>query len=182
MKKEKYLFVQFRNSHYLYVFKIDGEFRVGDVVESPTNNYATMDIALVKKVKKLSRKDLPVDYDKILTISKKLDFREYEKDFFPIRFMKKYIKKTLIKEWEKEYKNDWVEVYSSKFGGCISYEKDGVFTGSLNKCTDNNYFEEYTITNTKDFKIKLRYFQTILSELYYKNITIEVFNELLNVI
>lgn len=182
MKKEKYLFIQFKHSSRLYAYKYAGDFMVGDIVEAPINNYTMNDVGLVKKIKSLSRNNSPVDYDRILTISKKLDFREYEKDFFPIRFMKKYIKKTLIREWRRDYKNDWVEVYSSKFGGCISYEKDGVFSGSLNKCMDNNYFEEYTITNTKDFKIKLRYFQTILSELYYKNISIEVFNELLNVI
>ena len=166
----------------MYVYKSEGLFNVGDVVEAPTNNYETNDVGIVKKVKFLSRNKLPVEYERVLKITKKLNTSEYVKDFFPIRYMKERINESLIKEWQFAYKNNWVKVYTSEFEGCVSYEKDGVFTGSLYKCTDENFFEEYTLTNRKNFKIKLKYFQTILSELYYRKITQSEFLDLLDVI
>ena len=182
MKKEKYLLIQFKHSSRLNVYKFVGDFKVGDVVEAPINNYTMNEVGLVKKIKRLTGNNLSVEYQRILTITKKLNANDYAKDFFPIKFMKSYIKPSLIKEWWFDYKNDWVEVYSSKFGGCISYEKDSVLTGSLYKCTDENYFEEYTQTNRKNFKIKLRYLQAILTELHYNKINESEFMKLLSVI
>ena len=75
-----------------------------------------------------------------------------------------------------------MEVYKSSFGGQINYERDGVLTCSIVDCIDGDFFERYTITSDKNFEEKLKYIQTLVSSLYYKIITEQEFEEMLNVV
>ncbi len=183
MKKEKYAFVQYKDSFSskLWIYKCDDSFSIGDIVEAPICNYAYNNIAIIKKIKFLTDKHLPIKKNKILTISIKLDKQKYEKYFHPLKYMKNYINEEFLKDWKFESKNNWVRFCESTFGGQISYEKDGVLNCSLYNYCDENYFEEYTITSHKNLNIKLKFLQTALSELYYKIIDEEEFIELLNI-
>ena len=182
MKSETYLYVQYKDSLSQWIYKCDGTFYVGDIVEAPTFKGALVNVAIVKRVVKLSDDELPIEKDKILTITKKLDKKQYEKDFHPLEFMKKYIRKDYLKEWKFASENDWVKFYEASFGGEISYEQDGVLICSLGDYMDKDYFQEYTITNTRNFDLKIKYLQTALTELYYKKTTEQEFIELLNVV
>lgn len=183
MKKETYAFIQYKDSSSkLWIYKCGESFYVGDIVEAPVFNYAYSNIAIIKKIKYLSDKKLPIEKEKILTITNKLDKKKYDKYFHPFEYMKNYINENHLKEWKFSGKNSWVKFYTSSFKGQISYEKDGVLTCSLNNCMDNDFFEEYTITSPKHFNTKLKFLQTALSELYYKIISEKEFVELLNII
>lgn len=183
MKKERYAYVKYKDSSSkLWIYKCDESFSVNDIVEAPVFDYTYNNIAIIKKIKYLTDKHLPIEKDKILTISNKLDKLKYDKYFHPIKFMKNHINENCLKEWAFSSKNSWVKFYTSSFKGKISYEKDGVLTCSLNNCIDNDYFEEYTITNPKHFNTKLKFLQTALYQLFYKVITEEEFMELLNII
>ena len=182
MKSETYLYVQFKDSLSQWIYKCDGTFYVGDIVEAPTFKGAIINIAIVKRVVRLRDDGLPIEKDRILTITKKLDKKKYEKDFHPLEFMKKHIRRDYLKEWKFHSKNSWVEVYTSSFGGYIGYEQDGVLTCSIGNCMDEDFFERYTITSDKNFEEKLKYIQTLVSSLYYKIITEQEFEEMLNVV
>ena len=168
MKSETYLYVQYKDSLSQWIYQCDGTFYVGDVVEAPTFKGAIINVGIVKSIVRLTDDELPIEKDKILTITKKLDKKQYEKDFHPLEFMKKRVRKDYLKEWKFDSKNSWVEVYKSSFGGQISYEQDGVLICSLGDYMDKDYFQEYTITNTRNFDLKIKYLQTVLTELYYK--------------
>lgn len=182
MKYETYLYVQFKDSLSQWIYKCDGTFYVGDIVEAPTFKGALINVAIVKRIVRLADNELPIEKEKILTITRKLNKKEYEKDFHPIEFMKKYIRKDYLKEWKFAGENDWAKFYESSFGGEISYEQDGVLICSLGDCMDKDYFQEYTIMSTKHFDLKIKYLQTALSLLFYKKITEREFVELLNVV
>jgi hypothetical protein len=184
MKKEKYAYVQYKEdySSKLWIYKCDETFSANDIVEAPICNYSYNNIAIIKKIKFLTNKQLPVEKDKILTISTKLDKQKYEKYFHPLKCMKNYINEELLKEWHFADKNNWVKFYQSTFGGQISYEKDGVLTCSLGNCMNDDFFEEYTITGHKNLNIKLKFLKTALAELYYKIIDEKEFKELLNIV
>ena len=123
-----------------------------------------------------------IEKEKILTITKKLDKKLYEKDFYPLEFMQKYIRRDYLKKWKFAGENDWAKFYESSFNGEISYEQDGILICSLSDYRDKDYFQEYTITNTRNFDLKIKYLQTVVTELYYKKITEQEFSELLNVV
>lgn len=182
MKYETYLYVQYKDSLSQWIYKCDGTFYVGDIVEAPTFKGAIINVGIVKSVVRLSDEELPIEKDKILTITKKLDKKQYEKDFYPLEFMKNYIKINYLKEWKFAGENDWAKFYESSFGGEISYEQDGVLICSLGYFRDKDYFQEYTITTTRHFDLKIKYIQTALSKLYYKQITEQEFIELLNIV
>ena len=184
MKKERYAFVKYKDNYssILWIYKCDDSFSVGDIVEAPVFDYTYNNIAIIKKIKYLSDQQLPIDKDKILTISNKLNKLEYDKYFHPLEFMKNYIKYEYLKEWSFSEKNNWVKFYNSTYGGQISYEKDGVLTCSLGNCMDDNFFEEYTITSRKNLKIKIKFLETALSELYYNQINETQFKELLSIV
>ena len=182
MNKERYAYIKFKNNSHLYIYKCGSDFKIGDVVEAPTCNYMLKDVGLIVKIKKLELKALPIEYDRILTITNKLDKKENEKFFYPMRFIKKRINRNMLKEWRGFYKNCWLKSYHSNFGGCVTYEKDGVLTVSYNKVTDENYFEEYTLTSIKNYKTKVKFMKTILSELFYSRITKDEFYELMSMI
>lgn len=182
MKSETYLYVQYKDSLSQWIYKCDGTFYVGDIVEAPTFKGAIINVGIVKRIVRLKDEELTIEKEKILTITKKLDKKQYEKDFHPLEFMKKYIRRDYLKEWRFAGENDWAKFYESSFDGEISYEQDGVLICSLGDCRDKNYFQEYTITNTKYFDLKIKYLQTTLTELYYKKITEQEFVELLNVV
>lgn len=90
MKKEKYAYVQYKEdySSKLWIYKCDETFSANDIVEAPICNYSYNNIAIIKKIKFLTNKQLPVEKDKILTISTKLDKQKYEKFFHPLKYMK----------------------------------------------------------------------------------------------
>ncbi len=182
MKKETYLYVQFKDSSAEWIYKSKGTFHVGDIVEAPVFKGAIVNIAIIKKIVKLQDNELPIEKERILTIAKKLNKKTYEKDFHPLKFMKKHIKNNYLKEWEFASEDDWIKVYRSSFDGQISYEKDGVLICSLGDILNQNYFQEYTITDTQNFDLKIQYLQSSLTELYYKNITEQEFIELLNIV
>lgn len=182
MKSETYLYVQYKDSLSQWIYKCDGTFYVGDIVEAPTFKGAIINVGIVKSVVRLKDEELPIEKEKILTITKKLDKKQYEKDFHPLEFMKKRIRRDYLKEWKFHSKNSWVEVYKSSFGGQISYEQDGVLTCSIGDCMDEDFFERYTITSDKNFEEKLKYIQTLVSSLYYKIITEKEFEEMLNAV
>ena len=183
MKKERYAFVQYKDNYssILWIYKCDENFSVNDIVEAPVCDYAYNNIAIIKKIKYLSDQQLPIDKNQILTISNKLNKLEYDKYFHPLNFMKNYIKCEHLKEWSFSEKNNWVEFYNSTFGGQISYENDRVLTCSLGNCMDDDFFEEYTITSRKNLKLKIKFLETALSELYYKIINEAQFKELLDI-
>ena len=79
-------------------------------------------------------------------------------------------------------KNVWVRIYSSTFGGQISYENDGVLTYSLGDYKNNDLYEDYTMTSPKNLKIKIKFIKTILFELYHDIINKEQFQELIDVV
>ena len=182
MKSETYLYVKFKDGLSQWIYKCDGTFYVDDIVEAPTFKGAIINIAIVKSVVRLRDDELPIEKDRILTITKKLDKNKYEKDFHPLEFMKKRIRIDYLKEWKFAGENEWAKFYESSFGGEISYEQDGVLICSLGDCRNKDYFQEYTITGTKNFDLKIKYLQTALTELYYKNITEQEFIELLNIV
>ena len=183
MKKERYAFVKYKDSSSkLWIYKSDDRFSVNDIVEAPTFDYSYNNIAIIKKIKYLSDKQLPIEKDRILTISNKLNKRDYDKYFHPLKFMKAYINEVCLKKWSFSEKNSWVKFYNSTFSGQISYEKDGVLICSLGNCMNDNFFEEYTITSRKNLQIKLKFLQTALYNLYYKLIDEEEFKELLNIV
>lgn len=182
MKSEIYMFVQFKDSSLQWIYKCKGTFCVDDIIEAPILNGVMTNVAVVKSIVGLTDDELPIEKERILTITKKLDKKQYEKDFHPLEFMEKYIRKDYLKEWYFSYKNDWVEVYESSFGGQISYEQDGVLICSLGDIMNEDYFQEYTITGSKNFDVKIKYLQTALSLLNYNKITREDFKELLNVV
>ena len=182
MKSETYLYVQFKDSLSQWIYKCDGTFYVDDIVEAPTFKGAIINIAIVKSVVRLRDDELPIEKNRILTITTKLDKNKYEKDFHPLEFMKKHIRRDYLKEWKFAGENDWVRFYESLFGGEISYEQDGVLICSLGDCRSKDYFQEDTITNTKHFDLKIKYLQTILTELYYKKTTEQEFIDLLEVV
>lgn len=88
MKYETYLYVQYKDCLSQWIYKCDGTFYVGDIVEAPTFKGAIINVGIVKRVVRLRDDELPVEKDKILTITKKLNKKEYEKDFHPLEFMK----------------------------------------------------------------------------------------------
>ena len=182
MKYETYLYVQYKDSLSQWIYKCDGTFYVGDIVEAPTFKGTIINVGIVKSVVRLKDDELPIAKEKILTITKKLDKKLYEKDFHPLEFMKKRIRKDYLKEWRFAGENEWAKFYESSFDGEISYEQDGVLICSIGDCMDKNYFQEDTITNTKHFDLKIKYLQTILTELYYKKITEQEFVELLKIV
>ena len=183
MKKERYAFVKYKDSSSkLWIYKCDDRFSVNDIVEAPTFDYSYNNIAIIKKIKYLSDKQLPNEKDRILTISNKLNKRDYDKYFHPFKFMKTYINEVCLKKWSFSEKNSWVEFYNSTFGGQISYEKDGVLICSLGNCMNDDFFEDYTITSRKNLQIKLKFLQTALYNLYYKLIDEEEFKELFNIV
>ena len=184
MKKERYAFVKYKDNYssILWIYKCDDSFSVGDIVKAPICNYAYSNIAIIKKIKYLSDQQLPIDKNQILTISNKLNKLEYDKYFHPLNFMKNYINCEYLKEWSFSEKNNWVAFFYSTHGGQISYEKDGVLTCSLGNCMDDDFFEEYTITSRKNLKIKIKFLETSLSELYYKIINEAQFKELLSIV
>ena len=160
--------MQFKDSLSQWIYKCDGTFYVDDIVEAPTFKGAIINIAIVKSVVRLRDDELPIEKNRILTITTKLDNKKYEKDFHPLEFMKKHIRRDYLKEWKFAGENDWAKFYESSFGGEISYGQDGVLICSLGDCRDKDYFQEYTITGTKNFDLKIKYLQTALTELYYK--------------
>ena len=84
MKKERYAFVKYKDSSSkLWIYKCDDRFSVNDIVEAPTFDYSYNNIAIIKKIKYLSDKQLPIEKDRILTISNKLNKRDYDKYFHP---------------------------------------------------------------------------------------------------
>ena len=182
MKSETYLYVQYKDSLSQWIYKCDGTFYVGDIVEAPTFKGAIINVGIVKRVVRLKDDELPIEKDRILTITKKLDKKLYEKDFNPLEFMKKRIRRDYLKEWEFAGENDWAKFYDSSFGGEISYEQDGVLICSLGDCRNRDYFQEDTITTIKHFDLKIKYLQTTLTELYYKKITEQEFTDLLRVV
>ena len=183
MKKERYAYVEYKDcSSKLWIYKCDEGFSVNDIVEAPTFDYAYNNIAIIKKIKYLTDKHLPIDKDRILSISNKLNKHEFDKYFNPLSFMKNYINKEHLKEWTLPSKNNWVEFYNSTFGGQISYEEDGVLICPLGNCINHDFFEEYTITSRKNLQIKLKFLKTALSELYYNIISEDQFKELLDIV
>ena len=183
MKKERYAYVEYKDcSSKLWIYKCDESFSVDDIVEAPVFDYSYTNIAIIKKIKYLYDRHLPIEKDKILTISNKLNKQEYNKYFYPLNFMKNYINKEHLKEWKFSNKNNWVEFYNSTYGGQISYEKDGVLICSLGNCINDDFFEEYTITSRKNLQIKLKFLKTALSELYYNIISEDQFKELLDIV
>ena len=176
--KEKYAYVNFLNSKYPYIYKCGIDLKVGNIVEAPTYNYAIKEDAVVVKVKNLAVKDLPIEKSKILTITKILPRKEYLLKHDNIFFMREYIKNKKTQKWKFDYESDWVKVWKSSYGGEISHEKDCVFTASLGDIMADDYFQEYTITSHKDFKVKLKYAKILLDELYYKKIDEKEFRKL----
>ena len=183
MKKERYAFVKYIDGiSRLWIYKCDDSFAVDDVVEAPVFDYAYNNIAIIKKIKNLSDKQLPIEKNKILTISNKLDKQKYEKVFHPLTYMKNYIKKECLKGWSLSTKNIWFRIYSSTFGGQISYENDGVLTYSLGSYKNNDLYEDYTMTSPKNLKTKINFVKTILFELYHDIINKEQFQELIDIV
>lgn len=182
MKSETYLYVQFKDNCTQYIYKANGTFDIDDIVEAPTCLGAIKNVAIVKRIRKLADDKLPIAKETILTITKKLDKKEYEKDFHPLQFMKNHMRRDYLKEWKFATENSWVKVYRSNFKGQISYEQDGVLTCSIGNCMDDDFFEQYTITSPQNFDIKFNYVATILSSLYYKTITEQQFEELFKIV
>ena len=97
MKRERYAFVKYKDSSSkLWIYKCDESFSVNDIVEAPTFDYAYNNIAIIKKIKYLTDKHLPIEKNKILTISNKLNKQEFVKYFHSLRFMKSYINKEYL--------------------------------------------------------------------------------------
>lgn len=179
--KEKYAFVVFNKGGYKYIYKLDCGCRKKDVVIAPTNNYESSSEALVVKIKSIKDTKLPYEKSKILTINQVIGhgYKFFTRNTDHIRFMKKYIDNSLLQEWGKKYKTNWVKIFYSTFGGEVSYEKDGVLSLSFGDMTTDDYFFEYAITSPKHLRLKINFAKTILSKFYYKQINKKEFSVLL---
>jgi len=177
-KKEKYVFVNFKDSKMNYIYKTDLNLKTGNIVEAPTLNYVMKGTAIVKVVIKLADWELPIEKNRILKISNILSQEDENGIFDKVNFMLKRIDKNLLKELKKDYENDWVVCWKSNFGYTLSHEQDGVFEVFYFDDKTEDVFEEYTITSKQNFDIKLSFAQTIVSQYFHNTISEETFKEL----
>jgi len=182
MSNQTYAFVRFKNSSREWIYICKEDFYISDIVVVPICDGSCYDIAEIVRIEKLSDDELPIDKQKILSIGDKLNKEEYEKDFYPLTFMRNYINEEYLKEWKLVDENEWCKFYESTFDGQICYEQDWVLTYSLYHYLDENFFEDYTIVNPDNFDITLKFIQTTLTSLHYKKITQEEFFKLIKVV
>ena len=90
--KEKYAYVNFCGSKYPYIYKCCVDLKVGYIVEAPTCNYTMKGEAVVVKIKKHVDKDLPIEKNRILTITKIISNKDYDFKYDCLGFIKNYIK------------------------------------------------------------------------------------------
>ena len=173
--KEKYAYVAFSKNGFKYIYKCGPNIKVGNVVNAPTLNYSMSSEAVVTRIVKLDDDHLPIEKNKILTLTEVLDKKYVDPKIKDLRFMKRMIIRKYLREWEKGFKNDWVIVYRSNYGASISYEKDGVLEVYYGDIESEEWFFEYTITTTENLKTKLNYVKTITHQLFYKEIDEQTF-------
>ena len=180
IKKEKYIKVIFQENGFPFIYKCDINVNIGAIVSAPTLNYTIYNEALVVKKVKLTDDELPIEKNKILTITKIISTQDNEFKFNKLKFLKNKIIEPYTELWKEDYKNSWIKTFISNFNGVISYEKDGVLTCEYKNAYLDNAFIEYTITSHKNFKTKLKYVETIFTQLDYNEISKDEFISLLN--
>lgn len=181
MEKQLYAIVNFKDSKTPHIFKCDNTYKVGDIVVAGHCPRPIDNLAIIRKIKKISDKKLPVEKSEIDSLSMNLDKLKFWEHFYALKYIKKYTEQRYVDDWKYSEKTAWITRYYSCDGCSICYEDNGTLVLTCGYYMNPDYVEFITKTSRKHIKEKIAYLMKVFPLYCCRYYTRSRFCELLKI-